>query len=243
MPVKAMDEILQQLVPLLIGSIPTILIFLFLILAYKFLLHGPLLKVLAERRSRTEGAVERAHAAIAAAEAKAQEYEARLRAARAEIFHAREARVKAWNTERESALASARQTARERVHAAKAELKRTGEDSRARDRAWSGWAGRGHPESRPAGGFFRRSWPRVPVESSNPYLADDSLLVTACLGWQGGQAAFAVSETATPQAAPTANAHGQKEDPEEINQFRHARDRPDDRPHVGHQHRNRRADL
>ena len=42
MPVKAMDEILQQLVPLLIDSIPTILIFLTLVLSYKFLLHDPL---------------------------------------------------------------------------------------------------------------------------------------------------------------------------------------------------------
>ncbi len=125
-----MDEILQQLVPLLIGSIPTILIFLFLVFAYRFLLLGPLLKVLAERRSRTEGAIERAHAAIAAADAKAQEYEAKLRAARAEIFHAREARVKAWNTERESAVASARQAARERVHTAKAELNAQAESSK-----------------------------------------------------------------------------------------------------------------
>lgn len=117
-----MDEILRQLVPLLIGSIPTMLIFLTLVLSYKFILHDPLLRVLAERRSRTEGAVERAHAAIAAAEAKAQEYEAQLRAARAEIFRAREARVKAWNAERESALAEARHAAREQVHAAKAEL-------------------------------------------------------------------------------------------------------------------------
>jgi F-type H+-transporting ATPase subunit b len=117
-----MDEILQQLAPLLIASIPTILIFLFLVFAYKFLLHSPLLKVLAERRLRTEGAVEQANAAIAAADAKAQEYEARLRAARAEIFRAREVRVKAWNAERESALASARQAARERVHSARVDL-------------------------------------------------------------------------------------------------------------------------
>jgi F-type H+-transporting ATPase subunit b len=130
MPVKAMDEILQQLVPLLIGSIPTVLIFLILVLAYRFLLHDPLLKVLAERRLRTEGAIERAHAAIAAAEAKAQEYEARLRAARAEIFHAREARVKAWNAERESDLVSARHAAREKVVAAKAELATQAESSR-----------------------------------------------------------------------------------------------------------------
>jgi F-type H+-transporting ATPase subunit b len=125
-----MDEILQQLVPLLIGSVPTILIFLTLLLSYKFLLHDPLLKVLAERRSRTEGAVERARAAIAAAEAKAQEYDAKLRAARAEIFQAREARVKAWNAERDSALASARHAARERAHAAKAELATQADRSR-----------------------------------------------------------------------------------------------------------------
>jgi F-type H+-transporting ATPase subunit b len=130
MPVKAMDEILQQLVPLLIDSIPTILIFLTLLLSYKFLMHDPLVKMLAERRSRTEGAVERANAAIAAAEAKTQEYDAKLRGARAEIFHARETRVKAWNTERESALAEARHTARERVHAAKTELSAQIEDSR-----------------------------------------------------------------------------------------------------------------
>jgi F-type H+-transporting ATPase subunit b len=125
-----MDEILQQLVPLLIGSIPTILIFITLVLSYKFILHDALVKLLAERRSRTEGAVERANAAIAAAEAKAQEYEARLRAARTEILRAREARVKAWNTERESALAGARQAARERVHTAKAELSTQAEGSR-----------------------------------------------------------------------------------------------------------------
>jgi len=125
-----MDEILQQLVPLLIGSIPTILIFITLVLSYKFILHDPLVKLLAERRSRTEGAIERANAAIAAAEAKAQEYEARLRAARAEIFRAREARVKAWNAERESTLAEARQAARERVHTAKAELSAQTEGSR-----------------------------------------------------------------------------------------------------------------
>jgi F-type H+-transporting ATPase subunit b len=130
MPVKAMDEILRQLVPLLIGSIPTILIFLVLVLAFKFLLHDPLLKVLAERRSRTEGAVERANAAIAAAEAKAQEYEARLRAARAEIFHAREVRVKAWSDEREAALSNARHAARERVIAAKSELAAQADSSR-----------------------------------------------------------------------------------------------------------------
>jgi F-type H+-transporting ATPase subunit b len=125
-----MDEILRQLVPLLIGSIPTILIFLFLVFAYKLVLLDSLRKVLVERRLRTEGAVEKAHAAIAAADAKAQEYEAKLRAARAEILRAREERVKAWTAERDSALASARQAARERISAARAELQAQAQSSR-----------------------------------------------------------------------------------------------------------------
>jgi F-type H+-transporting ATPase subunit b len=125
-----MDEILRQLVPLLIGSVPTMIIFLVLVLAYKYILLGPLLKVLAERRSRTAGAVERAQAAIAAADAKAQEYETKLRAARAEIFHARENRIKAWSAERESALSDARQAARTRIIAEKATLEAQAATSR-----------------------------------------------------------------------------------------------------------------
>jgi F-type H+-transporting ATPase subunit b len=114
-----MDEILRQLGDLLLGSVPTMIIFLILVLTYRFVLHQPLLRVLAERRERTAGAVERAHAAIAAADAKSQEYEARLRAARAEIFKAREQRAQKWTAERDAALESARMSARERVSQAR----------------------------------------------------------------------------------------------------------------------------
>jgi F-type H+-transporting ATPase subunit b len=117
-----MDVILHQLGDLAIGSIPTIIIFVALVLAYRFVLYGPLTRTLAERRNRTKGAVERAQAAIAAADAKAQEYEAKLRAARAEIFHHREQRIQQWNTERDHALASARLSAQERIRAAEAVL-------------------------------------------------------------------------------------------------------------------------
>jgi F-type H+-transporting ATPase subunit b len=113
------DELLRQLGDLLLGSVPTMIIFLILVLAYRFILHGPLMKVLAERREMTAGAREKAHAAIAAAEAKSQEYEAKLRAARAEIFKAREQRVQQWNAQRDKALASARLAAHERVQVAR----------------------------------------------------------------------------------------------------------------------------
>jgi len=114
-----MDEILQQLGTLLLGSVPTMILFLILVLSYRFLVHGPLIKALGERRARTQGAVEKAHAAIAAADAKAQEYEARLRAARAEIFRLREQRVQQWNAEKENTLEAIRQQAQEQVRQAR----------------------------------------------------------------------------------------------------------------------------
>jgi len=117
-----MNDILQQLEGLVLGAVPTVLIFIFLYFAYRFLVFGPLTAVLAERRNRTEGAVERANAAIAAADAKSQEYEARLRAARSEIFRAREERLQQWAAERDRTLEIARQAARERVLAARAAL-------------------------------------------------------------------------------------------------------------------------
>jgi F-type H+-transporting ATPase subunit b len=113
-----MDELLRQLSDLALGAVPTMIIFLLLLVAYRFLVYGPMMRTLAERRERTAGAVARAHAAIAAADARAQEYEAKLRAARAEIFRRREQRIHQWNVERESALAAARLAAQGRVRTA-----------------------------------------------------------------------------------------------------------------------------
>ena len=125
-----MDEILHQLEPLLLGAVPTMLLFIFLVLAYRFLVFVPLRRTLAERRELTFGAIEKANAAIAAADAKAQEYEAQLRAARAEIFRAREQKVSQWNAERDSALEAARQHALEQVHTARTALQAQAETAR-----------------------------------------------------------------------------------------------------------------
>ncbi len=114
-----MDQLLPQIGDLVLGSVPTIILFVLLVIAYRYLLYGPLMRMLAERRERTLGAVEKAHAAIAAADAKTQEYEAKLRAARAEIFHRREQQLQQWNAQRDAALGSARLAAKERVAAAR----------------------------------------------------------------------------------------------------------------------------
>jgi F-type H+-transporting ATPase subunit b len=117
-----MDETLHQLRGLLLGSVPTIILFLFIVILYRLLVYGPLTRVLSERRARTDGAMEQANAAAAAADAKAQEYEARLRAARSKIFQARQERLQQWNQDRESALAQAHEDARRRVVDAKSAL-------------------------------------------------------------------------------------------------------------------------
>lgn len=113
---------LQQVGALLLGSMPTALLFIVLVLAYQFLVQGPLTATLQARRARTEGAVEEANKAIARAEARAAEYAARLRQARAEIYKAREQRIQKWNAERDAALDDSRKTAGFRVSQARAEL-------------------------------------------------------------------------------------------------------------------------
>jgi len=117
-----MQEIIQQVGMLLLGAIPTALLFIVLVLAYQFLVQGPLTATLKERRARTEGAVEEANRAIAQAEAKAAEYAARLREARAQVLRSREQRIKQWNAERDAALDTARKAAAIKVRQAKAEL-------------------------------------------------------------------------------------------------------------------------
>jgi F-type H+-transporting ATPase subunit b len=117
-----MEEIIQQVGALLLGAVPTALLFMVLVLAYQFLVQGPLTAALKERHARTEGAVEEAHKAIAEAEARAADYDAKLRHARAEIFKVREQRIKQWALEREAALDAARHAAGSKVRQAKGEL-------------------------------------------------------------------------------------------------------------------------
>jgi F-type H+-transporting ATPase subunit b len=119
-----MDETLRQLGELLLGSVPTVILLALLYLLYAVIVHKPLARVLAERRSKTEGAVEKSRADIAAAEARTSEYEQRLREARATVFRAQEARRKAALDARTSALSDARKKAQEKVQAAKADIEK-----------------------------------------------------------------------------------------------------------------------
>lgn len=120
-----MDAALKKaLGELLLSAVPTIVMFTILYLAYRFLVHKPLMKVLAERHSKTEGAVAKAQADVAAAEAKTKDYEERLREARMGIFKAADARRKQLLDARNAAIAEARAAADTKVKAAKAEIEK-----------------------------------------------------------------------------------------------------------------------
>jgi F-type H+-transporting ATPase subunit b len=119
-----MDQTLRQVGELLLGSIPTIFFLVLLYGLYNALVHKPLTKVLAERRSRTEGAVEKARADIAAAEARTAEYEQRLREARMAVFKAQEARRQQALKTRAEAVAQARTQAQAQVKQARAVMEK-----------------------------------------------------------------------------------------------------------------------
>lgn len=119
-----MDQLLAQLGGLLLGAIPTIVIMVLLYGAYTVLVHRPLVQVLAERRSMTEGAIEKARADIAAAEARTAEYEQRLREARLAVFKSQEARRQVALQARAAALAQARSAAQAQVEQARAALEK-----------------------------------------------------------------------------------------------------------------------
>jgi F-type H+-transporting ATPase subunit b len=126
-----MDQTLRQLGELLLGAVPTVILVALLYLLYATIVHKPLRRVLEERRSKTEGAVEKSRADIAAAEARTSEYEQRLREARATVFRAQEVRRKAALDARTASLNEARNKAQAQVQSAKADIEKDREAAQA----------------------------------------------------------------------------------------------------------------
>lgn len=134
-----MQEIFQQLEALFLGALPTTALFVVLVIAYQFLVQGPLSKTLKERRARTTGAVEEARKAIADAERRTEIYVEQLRLSRAEVYKTREARLQKWVAERDKAIeetrnqvvkqvAQARNTIEHEVAAARQEIESSVDD-------------------------------------------------------------------------------------------------------------------
>jgi F-type H+-transporting ATPase subunit b len=134
-----MDETLRQICELLLGSVPTIIFFVLLYGLYIFIVHKPLLRVLSERYARTQGAIEKARADIAVAEARTGEYEQRLRDARLALFKAQEVRRAKAAEARAQAVEEARTKAQVEVERARARIE---QDKRAAMASLEGDAGR-----------------------------------------------------------------------------------------------------
>jgi len=125
-----MDEILKQLGGLVLGSVPTIILFILLVVAYGVLVRRPLQRILADRHARTTGAVEQAKGAITAAEAETSAYEEKLRKAKAEIDEERARKLKQWYADRDAAVDQVRQAAQEHVRGARQGIDQSAADAR-----------------------------------------------------------------------------------------------------------------
>jgi F-type H+-transporting ATPase subunit b len=106
--------------------------------AYSVLVHRPLMQVLAERRSKTQGAVEKARADIAAAEARTAEYEQRLRESRLAVFKNQEMRRQQALQARAASASEARARTHAQIDQARAAIEKDKQAAQATLQAESG---------------------------------------------------------------------------------------------------------
>jgi F-type H+-transporting ATPase subunit b len=117
-----MDQILRQLGELLLKAIPTFLLVVFLSFYLKRVFFKPLEKVLAERYAATEGARKLAEESFQRASAKAAEYEAAMRDARADLYRRQEQVHKNLQEQAAAQIAEARKRSEAAVEAAKQQI-------------------------------------------------------------------------------------------------------------------------
>jgi F-type H+-transporting ATPase subunit b len=114
-----MPSIGHQLGELFLGAAPTVLIILLFYFILRTLFFDPLLKVMAERDTRTVGAQKAAEAAQGAAAEKVKQYQEALKQARGQVYAEQEAARKKLLDERAAQLKDARSKAFDEVGAAK----------------------------------------------------------------------------------------------------------------------------
>jgi F-type H+-transporting ATPase subunit b len=117
-----MQEIVHQLGELFLQAVPTVLIILLFYIILRAIFFKPLLKVMAERDSRTVGAQKAAEAAQAAAAEKVKQYQDALKQARGQVYAEQEAARKRLLEERAAHLKEARAAAAAEVTVAKARV-------------------------------------------------------------------------------------------------------------------------
>jgi F-type H+-transporting ATPase subunit b len=117
-----MEQILHDLAALFLKAIPTVLLVILLYFYLRAMLFKPLEKVLKQRDELTEGARRTAEQSLAAAERKEQEYQDKLREARAEVYRAQEETRRKWLEDQAAQVAQARERAEAMVRTAKEQI-------------------------------------------------------------------------------------------------------------------------
>jgi F-type H+-transporting ATPase subunit b len=125
-----MDATLLALGGILLKALPTFILVLLLNFYLKAMFFKPLEKVLRERYEATEGARKLAAESIARAAARTAEYEAAIRAARAEVYQAQDQVHTQLEERRAAELADARHRSEAAVQHAKAQLAADVEDAK-----------------------------------------------------------------------------------------------------------------
>ena len=125
-----MLETLHALNGILLKAIPTGFLLLLLYFYFKAMLFGPLDKVLKQRDQLTDGARKAAEQSLALAERKAQEYEAKLRDARTELYRQQEETRRGWLDDQAAQVARAHEQSALAIRQAKDQLASEAEAAR-----------------------------------------------------------------------------------------------------------------
>jgi F-type H+-transporting ATPase subunit b len=126
-----MDAILRDLGGILLRAVPTFLLVIFLHFYLKSVFFGPIQQVLHKRYEATLGARKLADQSLALAAQKTAEFEAALRAAKAEVYHAQEQLHKQLQEQHATELLAARKQAEAMIAQARADLAKDVEAAKA----------------------------------------------------------------------------------------------------------------
>ena len=103
-----MEQTLEALGGILLKAIPTVCLLILLHFYLKFMLFGPLDRVLGQRRELTEGARKAAQDSLLAADAKSRDFESKLREARSQVYKEQEETRRGWLEDQASQISQAR---------------------------------------------------------------------------------------------------------------------------------------
>jgi F-type H+-transporting ATPase subunit b len=117
-----MEQTLQDLSGILLKAIPTVFLLILLHFYLKGMLFRPLQKVLKQREELTAGARKAADESLAAAERKAQDYEAKFHDAKAVVYREQEETRKVWLEDQAKQIAAGQARSAEAMAAADRKL-------------------------------------------------------------------------------------------------------------------------